>query len=140
MVSLIYRYDISNDGQIDQKELTKLISAMVKFWLYSSKWTKTKLCFQFDLVGETDRKGDHDPKHRAQEIIAKLDVGGDKKLNKQEFIAGYILFNYILLIIIYIFLPLDARMILLFVDYLFLIFKILTTKISYGILSHQHDG
>ncbi len=111
---------------------------MVKFWLYSSN--EQKHCFQFDLVGETDRKGDHDPKHRAQEIIAKLDVGGDKKLNKQEFIAGYILFNYILLIIIYIFLPLDARMILLFVDYLFLIFKISTTKISYGILSYQHDG
>ncbi len=44
--------------------------------------------FQYDLVGETDRKGDRDPKKRATEIIAKLDVGGDKKLNKQEFIAG----------------------------------------------------
>ncbi|UJR31315.1 hypothetical protein I4U23_018813 [Adineta vaga] len=63
-------YDISDDGQIDQKELTKLITAM------------------YDLVGETDRKGDKDPKHRAQEIIGKLDVGGDKKLSKQEFIAG----------------------------------------------------
>jgi Ca2+-binding EF-hand superfamily protein len=63
-------YDISNDGQIDQKELTKLISAM------------------YDLVGETDRKGDKDPKHRAHDIISKLDVSGDKKLNKQEFISG----------------------------------------------------
>ncbi|CAF1160589.1 unnamed protein product [Adineta ricciae] len=63
-------YDISDDGQIDQKELTKLLTAM------------------YDLVGETDRKGDKDPKHRAQEIIAKLDVSGDKKLSKQEFIAG----------------------------------------------------
>ena len=43
---------------------------------------------QYDLVGETDRKGDRDPKKRAVEIITKLDVGGDKKLNKQEFIAG----------------------------------------------------
>ncbi len=51
--------------------------------------------FQYDLVGETDRKGDHDPKHRAQEIIKKLDVSGDKKLNKQEFIAGYIFLAYI---------------------------------------------
>lgn len=40
-------------------------------------------------MGEADRKGDRDPKKRAAEIIAKLDVGGDKKLNKQEFIAGY---------------------------------------------------
>jgi hypothetical protein len=31
IISLIYRYDISNDGQIDQKELTKLITAMVEF-------------------------------------------------------------------------------------------------------------
>ncbi|CAF1552759.1 unnamed protein product [Adineta steineri] len=63
-------YDVSGDGQIDQKELANLISAM------------------YDLVGESDRKGDKDPKKRAIEIITKLDVGGDKKLNKQEFIAG----------------------------------------------------
>ncbi|UJR31313.1 hypothetical protein I4U23_018811 [Adineta vaga] len=63
-------YDISNDGQIDQKELTTLISAM------------------YDLVGETDRKGDRDPKKRAADIIAKLDVTGDKKLSKAEFVAG----------------------------------------------------
>ncbi|CAF2641956.1 unnamed protein product [Rotaria sp. Silwood2] len=62
--------DISNDGQIDQKELAGMISAM------------------YDLTGESDRKGDRDPKKRATEIIAKLDVGGDKKLSKQEFIAG----------------------------------------------------
>jgi hypothetical protein len=42
----------------------------------------------YDLVGETNRKGDHDPKKRAADIIAKLDVGGDKKLSKQEFITG----------------------------------------------------
>ena len=71
MIISVCRYDISNDGQIDKKELTKLISAM------------------YDLVGETDRKGDKDPKHRAEDIIKKLDVSGDKKLNKQEFIAGY---------------------------------------------------
>lgn len=46
--------------------------------------------FQYDLVGETDRKGDRDPKHRATEIIAKLDLSGDKKLSKAEFITGYI--------------------------------------------------
>jgi len=63
-------YDISDDGQIDQKELSSMISAM------------------YDLVGETDRKGANDPKKRAQDIIGKLDVGGDRKLSKQEFIAG----------------------------------------------------
>ena len=45
-------------------------------------------CVQYDLVGETDRKGDRDPKTRATQIIAKIDVSGDKKLSKQEFIAG----------------------------------------------------
>jgi hypothetical protein len=46
--------------------------------------------FQYDLVGETDRKGDRDPKKRAAEIITKLDVSGDKKLSKTEFVTGYI--------------------------------------------------
>ncbi|CAF2137610.1 unnamed protein product [Rotaria magnacalcarata] len=62
--------DISNDGQIDQKELAGMISAM------------------YDLTGESDRKGDRDPKKRAAEIIKKIDVSGDRKLNKHEFIAG----------------------------------------------------
>ncbi|CAF5215252.1 unnamed protein product, partial [Rotaria magnacalcarata] len=63
-------YDISNDGLIDLKELTMLLTAM------------------YDLVGETDRTGDRDPKKRAAIIIQKLDVSGDKKLSKAEFIAG----------------------------------------------------
>ncbi|CAF0968588.1 unnamed protein product [Adineta steineri] len=63
-------YDISNDGQIDQKELATMISAM------------------YDLVGEQDRKGDKDPKKRAADIITKLDLTGDKKLTKAEFISG----------------------------------------------------
>ncbi|CAF5016213.1 unnamed protein product, partial [Rotaria sp. Silwood1] len=46
------------------------------------------LFFQYDLVGETDRKGDNDPKKRAADIIGKIDVSGNKKLSKQEFIAG----------------------------------------------------
>ena len=82
---MISRYDISNDGQIDQKELTKLIGAMVNIFLYRSS---TPPSFQYDLVGETNRKGENDPKHRAESIIKKIDVSGDKKLSKSEFIAG----------------------------------------------------
>ncbi|CAF1056994.1 unnamed protein product [Didymodactylos carnosus] len=63
-------YDISDDGQIDAKELANMISAM------------------YDLTGETNRKGDMDPKKRAQDLIQKLDVGSDKKISKEEFIAG----------------------------------------------------
>jgi hypothetical protein len=103
---LIYRYDVSGDGQIDQKELSNLISAM------------------YDLVGETDRKGDREPKKRAAEIIAKLDVGGDKKLNKQEFIAGYVIHLNLTLIFLLLFSQLDAKMIQLFVVCLHPTFKI----------------
>ncbi|CAF3296624.1 unnamed protein product [Rotaria socialis] len=63
-------FDISGDGQIDSKELTKLISAM------------------YDLIGETNRKGDRDPKYLAADIMKKLDVNGDRRLSKEEFITG----------------------------------------------------
>ncbi|CAF1120688.1 unnamed protein product [Rotaria sordida] len=63
-------YDMSNDGHIDQRQLTKWITAM------------------YDLAGETDRKGDKDPKRRAAEIMRSLDINGDRKLSKEEFIAG----------------------------------------------------
>ena len=48
------------------------------------------LLFQYDLVGQTERKGEHDPKKRATDIIAQLDVSGDRKLTKEEFIAGFV--------------------------------------------------
>ncbi|CAF4827936.1 unnamed protein product, partial [Rotaria sp. Silwood2] len=63
-------YDTSDDGQINEKELTKLITAM------------------YDLLGKFDRKYDKDPKKRAADIIAKIDVDGNKKISKQEFIDG----------------------------------------------------
>ncbi|CAF1277753.1 unnamed protein product [Rotaria sordida] len=63
-------WDISHDGLLDVNELAQLISAM------------------YDRTGEKDRQGDKNPIHRAKEIIKKLDVSGDKKLNKQEFING----------------------------------------------------
>ncbi|CAF3262739.1 unnamed protein product [Rotaria sp. Silwood2] len=63
-------YDISKDGLIDEAELTKMIVALYK------------------LAGKTNLKGDHDPKRRAAQIIAKLDLSGDKKLSKAEFFSG----------------------------------------------------
>ena len=124
IVFLICRYDISDDGQIDQKELSNMIAAMVKFWFYSRNERIFVSCFQYDLTGETDRKGDKDPKKKAADIIGKLDVGGDRKLSKQEFIAGYVLFYYAFLFTFNIFLSLDARMTRLFVKCLLLMFKI----------------
>ncbi len=46
--------------------------------------------FQYDRAGVTDRQGDNDPHRRAKEIITKLAVNSDKKLNKEEFINGYV--------------------------------------------------
>ncbi|CAF1073738.1 unnamed protein product [Rotaria sordida] len=63
-------WDDSEDGQIDQQELTNLISAM------------------YYRAGINDQKGEWNPKKRAKEIIAKLDISGDKKLSKQEFVNG----------------------------------------------------
>jgi len=37
-----------------------------------------------------DRQGDKDPHRRAKAIIAKLDINGDKKLSREEFIKGYV--------------------------------------------------
>jgi hypothetical protein len=74
-----------------------MISAMVKFLFHCHIRTSYYFYFQYDLVGETDRTGDHDPKKRAADIITKLDVSGDKKLSKAEFIAGYVLELYFLI-------------------------------------------
>ncbi|CAF1047519.1 unnamed protein product [Rotaria sp. Silwood1] len=63
-------WDTSDDGKIDQKELANVISVI------------------YDRAGITDRKGERDPKKRANDIIKKLDVSGDKKLSKEEFITG----------------------------------------------------
>ena len=49
------------------------------------------LFFQYDRAGIKNRQGDQDPHRRAKVIISKLDIGGDKKLDKQEFINGYFL-------------------------------------------------
>ncbi|CAF2692707.1 unnamed protein product [Rotaria sp. Silwood2] len=63
-------WDDSEDGHIDQKEMENMITAI------------------YDRAGITNRKGDQHPKKRAKEIITKLDISGDKKLSKEEFITG----------------------------------------------------
>ncbi|CAF1559082.1 unnamed protein product [Adineta ricciae] len=63
-------WDISEDGQLDQNELGRLISAM------------------YDRARTKDRHGDNDPHKRAEEIIRKLDINHDKKISKEEFIQG----------------------------------------------------
>ncbi|CAF1316944.1 unnamed protein product [Adineta steineri] len=63
-------WDVSNDGQIDQNELAHLISAM------------------YDRAQVKNRKGENNPHSRAKAIITKLDINGDRKLNKEEFVNG----------------------------------------------------
>ncbi|CAF4039515.1 unnamed protein product, partial [Rotaria sp. Silwood1] len=63
-------YDFSHDELIDQRELSGVITAM------------------YDLLGTSNRKGDRDPKILAAHIMTYLDVNGDNKVNRAEFIAG----------------------------------------------------
>ncbi|CAF4217749.1 unnamed protein product, partial [Adineta steineri] len=35
-----------------------------------------------------NRKGENNPHSRAKAIITKLDINGDRKLNKEEFVNG----------------------------------------------------
>ncbi|CAF1332804.1 unnamed protein product [Rotaria sp. Silwood1] len=65
-------YDISGDKNMDEKELATFIVVM------------------YDLVGETNRIGDREPKELAKNIIKKLDKNGDGKFSRDEFIAEYV--------------------------------------------------
>lgn len=66
-----HMYDVQDTGQLDLAELTNLIVAM------------------YDLVHETNRTGEHDPKSRAMQIINKLDEDNDQKLSKDEFLKAW---------------------------------------------------
>jgi len=63
-------HDYDYTEAMDANQLAKVISTL------------------YDLIGKTDRQGDHDPKHRAEEIIRIFDATGNKKLTKKEFIVG----------------------------------------------------
>ena len=63
----------------------------ISFLLLFLNTKKIFIVFQYDRAGVVDRQGNQDPHRRAKEIIAKLDITGDKKLNKDEFINGYVL-------------------------------------------------
>ncbi|CAF3389449.1 unnamed protein product [Rotaria sp. Silwood1] len=65
-------YDISNDEQVDQKELVKMITAL------------------YQLHGKAIDGAHDNPKTRAAEILAALDINNDRKLSKHEFIAGFV--------------------------------------------------
>ncbi|CAF1234314.1 unnamed protein product [Adineta ricciae] len=63
-------WDVTDDGQLDQNELAHLISAM------------------YDRARIKDRQGDKNPHAIAKNIIGKLDVSGDRKISKDEFVKG----------------------------------------------------
>ena len=85
----MFRWDTSDDGQINQEELANVISAIVGFLVGEMFMMNMKYFYvQYDRAGVNDRKGERDPKKRAKDIIAKLDISGDKKLSKEEFING----------------------------------------------------
>lgn len=63
-------YDTNNNGQIDKKEMLKLIDAI------------------YDLMGEENRKGDNEPKHRVEAIFNKIDKDHNGTLSEAEFVNG----------------------------------------------------
>jgi Ca2+-binding EF-hand superfamily protein len=42
----------------------------------------------YDLIGETNRKGDNDPKQRVSAIFQKLDRDNSGTLTEEEFVEG----------------------------------------------------
>lgn len=65
-------YDTNDNGRIDKKEMEKIINAI------------------YDLHGEKNRKGDNDPKERANAIFRKMDTNYSNTLDEKEFVEGCI--------------------------------------------------
>ena len=63
-------YDTNHNGKIDKKEMVKIIESI------------------YDLKGEQNRKGDNDPKQRAEAIFSKLDKDNSGTLDENEFVQG----------------------------------------------------
>ena len=63
-------YDTNDNGRIDKKEMIKIITAI------------------YDLYGEKNRKGDNDPKERADAIFRKMDTNYSNTLDEKEFVDG----------------------------------------------------
>lgn len=63
-------YDKNDNGRIDKKEMEKMLIAI------------------YDLNGETNRKGDNDPKSRTEAIFRKMDRDYSNTLSESEFIEG----------------------------------------------------
>lgn len=53
-------------------------------------------CFKaiFDLLGE-DRRGNNSPEAKVEQIFSKMDINGDGKLSKEEFISGCLQDEYL---------------------------------------------
>ena len=63
-------YDSNHNQSIDKREMEKIILSV------------------YDLIGETNRKGDNDPKQRVNAIFAKLDKDNSGTLSEEEFVNG----------------------------------------------------
>ena len=63
-------YDINGDGVINRCEMIIIVEAM------------------FEMLNEGQVQRKNNAKDRAKEIFAKLDINGDFKLTREEFITG----------------------------------------------------
>ncbi|CAF3197067.1 unnamed protein product [Rotaria socialis] len=69
-------YDIDRNGFIEKKEMKKIMEAI------------------FDLLGE-EKKGTNTPQLKVDQIFTRMDVNGDGKLSKEEFISGCLQDDYL---------------------------------------------
>lgn len=63
-------YDTNDNGRIERKEMEKIIVAI------------------YDLMGETSRKGENDPKERTAAIFKKMDTNYTNTIDSHEFVEG----------------------------------------------------
>jgi len=64
--------------------------------------TEVLFVFQYDRAQVTDRQGEKNPTNRAKAIMKQLDISGDRKLSREEFLKGFDNFEYSCLLTIFI--------------------------------------
>jgi len=69
-------YDIDRNGYIDKKEMKKIMDAI------------------YDLLGE-DKSGPNSPAIKVDQIFSKMDINGDQKLSREEFVSGCLQDDYL---------------------------------------------
>lgn len=87
---------------MDLTELTNFLSASVCFFFIVSFkiYLIMTILLKLTIVGKIDQTGHLDPKICATNVFNELGVNVEKKLSKDQFINGYILICFCLIVFI----------------------------------------